>query len=73
VNIAEEGEEARWYHYDSTRIHPDYDLGGCLMTDCQIEAYNHVREYFYAYDKSAYPPVCEEIITPTPGLEPYYD
>ncbi|NLW73691.1 MAG: DUF5011 domain-containing protein [Clostridiales bacterium] len=73
VNIAEEGEEARWYHYDSTRITPEYDLGGCLMTERQIEAYNHVREYFYAYDKSAYPSACEKIITPTPGLEPYYD
>lgn len=73
VNIGGEGEAARWYHYDSTRIQQNYDLGGCLMTERQIMAYNHVRKHFYAYDRSTFPQVCEEIITPTPKLEPYYD
>lgn len=49
------------------------------MTDKQVDAYTGVREdengvknYFYAYDKSAYPASAIEIITSTPTLEPYY-
>lgn len=71
VNIGE-GEEARWYHFDATRLRAEYNHSGCLLTERQIVAYGYIREHFYAYDKTGYPAASEEIITPTPELEPYY-
>jgi hypothetical protein len=71
VNIGDE-ENPRWYHFDCTTLMPEYSHSGCLLTDKQIEAYNKVRSYFRIYDKSAYPSVATDIITPTPSLEPFY-
>ncbi len=72
VNIGE-GAEDRWYHLDTTPLAIDrYDHSGCLLTDKQINAYNKVRRNFYKYDKSRYPAVSEEIITPTKALEEFY-
>lgn len=62
----------RWYHYDCTRLRAEYNHSGCLLTDQQINAYNKVRPYFYAYNASTYPASAKEIITPTKALEPYY-
>jgi hypothetical protein len=72
VNIGTSA-QPRWYHFDATRLRAEYNHSGCLLTEVQIEAYNHVRKNFYAYDKSAYPEICNIIITPTPELEPYYN
>ena len=77
VNIGTKDSPA-WYHFDACRL-----LGathsGCLLTDIQVGAYTKMREselgernYFYAYDHSKYPASATAIITPTPGLEPYY-
>ena len=71
VNIGDEN-EPKWYHFDCTRLRVAYNHSGCLLTDKQTEAYGKARPGFYSYDKSAYPPVCEEIITPTPELEKFY-
>lgn len=69
VNIGE-GEDERWYHLDTTELcYGEYSHSGCLLTDRQIEAYSLVRENFYRYDKSAYPEVSSEIITPTKNLD----
>ena len=72
VNINDDGGE-RWYHFDSTELRADrYDHSGCLLTDRQIAAYSKARPDFYAYDKTLYPTVSDEIITPTPRLEEFY-
>ena len=72
VNISDEGGE-RWYHFDSTELRVDrYDHSGCLLTDRQIAAYSKARPDFYAYDKTLYPTVADDIITPTPRLEEFY-
>ena len=69
VNIAEDGEKARWYYYDPTELrHDEYDHSGCLLTLAQLQAYDRVRPCFYLHDTASLPPVCEEIITPTPEL-----
>ncbi len=72
VNIGgEEGD--RWYHLDSTELRVDrYEHSGCLLTEKQIDAYSKARRDFYLYDKSGYPTISEEIITPTPRLEEFY-
>ncbi len=72
VNIGDD-ENPRWYHFDATRLRAEYNHSGCLLTEMQTDAYDHVRKYFYAYDKSAYPAASSVIITPTPELEPYYN
>ena len=64
--------DPQWYHYDCTRLRADYNHSGCLLTDKQINAYNKVRPYFYAYDASQYPASATKIITKTPTLEPFY-
>ena len=70
VNIAEDGEDARWYYYDPTELrHDAYDHSGCLLTAAQLQAYDRVRPYFYQHDSAALPAVCQEVITPTPELE----
>ena len=71
VNIGDNDDEL-WYHFDATRLRAEYNHSGCLLTDKQTEAYNKVREYFYLYDKTKYPAVASDIITPTPELEKYY-
>ena len=71
VNIGDEN-EPKWYHFDCTKLRLAYNHSGCLLTDKQTEAYNAVRPDFYRYDKSAYPQVASEMITPTPELENYY-
>lgn len=73
VNISYDPASPRWYHYDSCRLRAEYNHSGCLLTERQTNAYNKVRENFYAYDKTGYPTVSTTIITPTPELEPYYD
>ncbi|MBR3878966.1 MAG: hypothetical protein IKJ24_02470 [Clostridia bacterium] len=72
VNIGE-GEDARWYHLDTTPLIIDrYDHSGCLLTEVQINAYSKARRDFYKYDKNGYPTASEEIITPTRTLEEFY-
>jgi hypothetical protein len=71
VNIGT-SQNPQWYHYDCTRLRSEYNHSGCLLTDTQINAYNKVRPYFYAYDASQYPASATRIITQTPELEPYY-
>ena len=62
-----------WYYYDSCPLRSEYNHNGCLLTEVQIEAYNKVREYFYAYDRNLYNIIiADKIITPTPELEPFY-
>lgn len=73
VNISEDPNNEIWYHYDSCRLRAEYNHSGCLLTEVQINAYNYVRESFYAYNKELYPIVCEKIITPTPELEEFYN
>ena len=73
VNISDNDDQNLWYHFDSCRLRAEYNHSGCLLTEVQIEAYNHVRENFYSYEKDKYPDVCEEIITPTPELEKFYN
>jgi hypothetical protein len=69
VNIAENGEDDRWYYFDPTELRDDgYNHSGCLLTLAQIEAYDRVRPDFYRHDVSALPPVCDIVITPTPTL-----
>ena len=56
VNLAEEGEAARWYHFDPTPLNVmESDHNGCLFTDAELDAYNAVRPDFYRYDRTAYP------------------
>ena len=70
VNIAEDGQTARWYYFDPTELrHDEYDHSGCLLTSAQLQAYDRVRPYFYLHDTAGLPPVCDEIITPTPELD----
>lgn len=71
VNIGDESAPS-WYHFDCTQLRAEYDHSGCLLTDIQVEAYNKVRDGFYRYDKSKYPPTSTKIITPTPAIEQYY-
>lgn len=73
VNISSDAAAPQWYHYDSCRLRAEYNHSGCLLTERQINAYNKVRENFYAYDRAGYPMVSTTIITPTPELEAYYD
>ncbi len=73
VNISDNDNEDKWYHFDSCRLRAEYNHSGCLLTEVQIEAYNRVRENFYAYEKTLYPNACEQIITPTPELEKFYN
>ena len=69
VNIAEPGEDARWYYLDPTELRDDgYRHSGCLLTEAQILAYDAVRPNFYAFDRTGYPAVCTQVITPTPEL-----
>jgi hypothetical protein len=64
VNLAPEGEEARWYHFDPTLVEGGGAAGrGCLFTDTQLDAYNAVDPGFYDYERSDYPPTATEIIT----------
>lgn len=74
VNISDDANSDIWYYYDSCPLVSEYNHSGCLLTDVQIEAYNKVREHFYTYDRNLYRGVVisEEIITPTPALEPFY-
>ena len=56
VNLAREGESARWYHFDPTPLDAmGTDHNGCLFTDDELDAYNAVRRDFYRYDRTAYP------------------
>ena len=71
VNIGTK-DAPRWYHFDCTHLRSEYNHSGCLLTDKQVDAYNKVRSSFRLYDKSAYPSVSTEIITPTPELEKLY-
>jgi len=72
VNIGD-GEDDRWYHFDTTELRYDrYNHSGCLLTEKQINAYSKARKDFYRYDRSGYPTVEEEIITPTTTLEELY-
>ncbi|MBQ7337623.1 MAG: hypothetical protein IJW40_04110 [Clostridia bacterium] len=69
VNIAEPGQAARWYYFDPTELrNDDYNHSGCLLTAEQVGAYNRVRPHFYQHDTSSLPPICEQVITPTPEL-----
>ena len=68
VNIGENGED-KWYHFDATPMRREYTINSCLLTDAQIEAYSKLRFGFYKYDKSAFPAVEKEIITPNSNLE----
>ena len=76
VNIGTK-ESPRWYHFDACRL-SGVQHSGCLLTDRQVDAYTRQRvdengngNYFYAYDRSAYPKSADQIITDTPTLEPY--
>ena len=74
VNISDDSNSDIWYYYDSCPLRSEYNHSGCLLTEIQIEAYNKVREHFYAYDRDAYQSIIisDKIITPTPELEPFY-
>ncbi len=61
-----------WYHLDATRLYPDMENMGCLMTDEQLDKYNKYRaeytgrsedNYFYCYDKDKLPQVSNTVIT----------
>ena len=61
VNIGTK-ESPAWYHFDACHIKDNPKPWGYLMTDAQLAAYssqkesaNGVRNYFYAYDRTAYP------------------
>ena len=61
VNIGTDS-EPRWYHFDACHIKDNPKPWGYLMTDAQLAAYsnqkvskNGVRNYFYAFDRVAYP------------------
>ena len=61
VNLAEQGQADRWYHFDVTELsRTDFSHDGCLFTDAELDAYNEYREGFYDYDRAAYPPTSEE-------------
>ncbi len=71
VNIGSEGAPS-WYHFDACRIRGELPSLGCLMTDAQLDAYsawktdaNGVSNYFYAYNRAAYPATDVTVITPT--------
>lgn len=68
VNIGTQS-APQWYHFDATPL-----LGathsGCLLTDAQVQNYTKQRvddsgakNYFYAYDTSAYPKSATAVIT----------
>ena len=67
INIANEGETARWYHYDATRVR-DVSASSALLTDAQVNAFSAQRAYFYYYDTSKYPASATEILIPRPDL-----
>ncbi len=76
VNIGTK-EAPQWYHFDATLLR-GVQHSGCLLTDAQVDAYTRIRvdengvtNYFYAYDKRAYPASASVIITPTPSLDAY--
>ena len=78
VNIGTES-DPRWYHFDACPLQ-GVQHSGCLLTDAQVDAYTRIRtyengvgNYFYAYDKSAFPASATDVITPTPSLEPYME
>ena len=71
VNIGT-AEDPRWYHFDCTHINVVYTHSGCLLTDAQLRAFNHIRAGFYTYNAGAYPASEKTVITPTPHLEKYY-
>jgi len=73
VNISDDPQKDIWYHYDSCRLRAEYNHSGCLLTEIQINAYNYVRENFYAYNTNLFPKTCDTIITPTPELEEFYN
>lgn len=73
VNISDDPQKDIWYHYDSCRLRAEYNHSGCLLTEVQINAYNYVRENFYAYNTDLFPKTCDTIITPTPELEEFYN
>ena len=70
INIGTE-DAPRWYHFDATHLQ-DYSYSGCLLTDAQIDRYNAervasdgvTRNYFYAYDRAAYPSSATQQLTP---------
>lgn len=71
VNIGST-EAPRWYHFDACRIRGESPSLGCLMTDAQLDAYSAqktdasgVSNYFYAYNRAAYPATDVTVITPT--------
>ena len=67
INIAEEGAEPLWYHYDATRLR-DVIYSGALLTDAQVDAFSQQRAYFYHYDRSKYPATSTVTITERPDL-----
>ena len=72
VNIGK-GDDERWYHFDTTELRRDeYYHSGCLLTEKQVMAYSRARRNFYSYERSLYPALCQEIITPTENLEAFY-
>ena len=61
VNLADEGEAARWYHFDPTELDQGESThSGCLFTDAELAAYNDYRPGFYDYDRALYPPSAKE-------------
>ena len=71
VNIGSK-DSPRWYHFDACRIRGELPSLGCLMTDRQLENFNAyktdasgVSNYFYAYNRDAYPATDATVITPT--------
>lgn len=57
VDLAEQGEAPRWYHFDPTELDTGgYPHDGCLFTDAELDAYNAHNVGFYDYDRTAYPP-----------------
>lgn len=78
VNLGSDQAPA-WYHFDACPVQGGIH-DGCLLTDAQVGAYTRFRvyedgsqNYFYAYDKTAYPASATRVITPTPLLEPYME
>lgn len=76
VNVGTQA-DPKWYHFDACRLQ-GVQHSGCLLTNAQVDAYTRMRiyengvgNYFYAYDRSAYPTAATEVITQTPSLEPY--
>ncbi len=69
VNIGSDA-APQWYHFDACHIKNAPASWGFLMTDLQLMEFSSKRvnadgiaNYFYAYDKTAYPPTASEIIT----------